>query len=72
MLTETQRYVKECESKKVFKSQAKALRFQREARSRSLFSGQRLVAYECTWCRQWHLGHPNPNGPKWTTGAVAS
>ncbi len=76
MLTESQRYVKECQGKKSFRSQAKANKFQRESRSKALFTGDRLRAYPCTWCSPpngpevWHLGHAGIK--RWATNEVAS
>lgn len=23
------------------------------------WTGERLTAYACPWCGQWHIGHPN-------------
>lgn len=68
MLTESERWERECRNKLAFKSKAKALKRQRQ--DRSVYGGERLSAYRCTWCESWHLGHAIKN--PWETKRVAS
>ena len=69
MLTESQRYSKECEGKRAYRSKSKANRAQRQ--HLSVHGGDRLVPYECTWCGGWHLGHRGRVRWLTTQGATA-
>ncbi|GEM_PF-3726724 len=63
MLTPAQRYARECEGKRSYRSAAAARRWQRENDGRHPGTSQRLEPYLCTWCGLYHLGHKNR--PKW-------
>lgn len=65
MLTESERFEAECAAKRRYGKQ----RAKRAAKSLMSSGGWPVRPYRCTWCQEWHVGHPAK--AKWLTGMVA-